>query len=236
MTLSDPAVDPKWWSAIDVHGRFHDEHIAFGVACRFANAAAKSARLGNELLAEEFADFSEKVRNRYLYPENYIIAHLFVGQISSFELFLQDLLTVVLRKFPKKIGSHTLKLSEVLELEDIDELVVRAAEEAIYKLAYKKPFDYLKEVCELLSFDSRLIEKDWRVFVEAKARRDLGVHAGWVCNDTYLRKVAEAQLTTVLRSGDVALPTDYAYLREVADALYRMAGLVYQSTSEKLGV
>jgi hypothetical protein len=210
--------------------------MAFGVACRFVHAATKAARLGNELLAEEFADFSEKVHSRYQYPENYLIAHLFVGHISSFELFLQDLTTVVLRKFPKKIGSHTLKLSEVLEFGDVDELIFRAVEEVMHKFSYKKPLEYLKDICELLSFDPGPIEADWGVFIEAKARRDLGVHAGWVCNDTYIRKLAEARLQSSLRPGDLAIPTKYAYLHEVADALYRMAGLLYQNTALKLGV
>ena len=236
MSLPDPAIDPRRWMAIDVHGRFHDEHIAFGVACRFASAAAKSARLGNELLAEEFADFSEKVQPRYQSPENYLIAHLFIGHISSFELFLQDLTTVVLRKFPKKIGSHTLKLSEVLEYDEIDDIVFRAAEEVLYKISYKKPLEYLKDICELLSFDSAKIETDWSIFVEAKARRDLGVHAGWICNDTYVRKLAESRLSSSLRPGDLAIPTDYAYLRNVTNSLYRMAGLLYRNTTDRLGV
>lgn len=236
MTLPDPAIDPRWWSAIDVHSKFHDEHIAFSIACRFVSASAKSARLGNELLAEDFADFSDKVQPRYRSPEDYLIAQLFVGHISSFELFLQELTTVVVRKHPHKIGTYQLKLRDVLEAADQEELVFRAAEDVIRKFSYKKPSEYLHDVCEILSVDPRMIEEDWKMFIEAKARRDLGAHAGWICNDTYLRKLAEGKINSELSVGALAAPSDYKYLRTVSDALYRIANALYRQTTDKHGV
>lgn len=219
-----------------MHGKFHDEHIAFSVACRFVSASAKSARLGNELLAEEFAYFSDKVRPRYRSPEDYLIAHLFVGHISSFELFLQELITVVVRKHPQKIGTYQLRLSDVLRAADQEELVFRVAEDVIRKFSYKKPSEYLHDVCEILSADPRLVEDDWKVFIEAKARRDLGVHAGWICNDTYLRKLAEGKVACELLVGDLAAPTDYKYLQVVFDALYRVSNALYAQVREKYRV
>ncbi len=236
MTLPDPAIDPRWWSAIDVHGKFHDEYIAFSIACRFVREAVKAARLGHEPLAEELADFSEKVQPRYRSPEDYLIAQLFVGHISSFELFLQELNTVVVRKYPQKIGTYQLKLSDVLAVQDQEELVFRAAEDVIRKFSYKKPSEYLHDVCEILSVDPRIIQDDWKVFIEAKARRDLGVHAGWICNDTYLRKLAEGKVSSSLSVGDLADPTDYEYLHTVSDALYRIVNALYRESREKHGV
>jgi hypothetical protein len=236
MKYSDPAIDSRWWSAIDVHGKFHDEHIAFSIACRFVHASAKSARLGNALLVEEFSDFADKIRPRYRSPEDYLVAQLFVGHISSFELFLQELATVVVRKYPHKIGTYQLRLNDVLEAGDLEELVFRAAEDVIRKFSYKKPSDYLHDVCEILSADRRMVEDDWKIFIEAKARRDLGVHAGWICNDTYLRKLAEGKLSTMLSVGDLATPTDYKYLQMVSDALYRIANAFYSQSREIHGV
>jgi hypothetical protein len=236
MTLPDPAIDPRRWMATDVHSRFHDEHIAFGVSCRFAAAAAKAARLGNELLIEEFADFRAKVVPRYPSPEDYLIAHLFVGHISAFELFLQDLAMVVLRKYPQKIASQPLKLGEVLQLDDIEDVVFKVAEDVVRKFSYKKPQEYLADICEILSYDSRAVEGDWQVFVEAKARRDLGVHAGWICNETYLRKLSESKIASTLKTGELALPSDWDYRNRVAESLYRMAGELYRNASERLRV
>lgn len=236
MTLPDPSIDPRWWSAIDVHGKFHDEHIAFGISCRYVYAAGKLARLGNEALAEEHRDFSERVSARYRSPEDYLTAQLFIGHISSFELFLQELATVVIRKHPQKAGTIQFKLSEILEVDDTEDLVFKAAEEVIRKLTYKKPGEYLQDFCELLSISPALIEQDWKTFIEAKARRDLGVHAGWICNETYVRKLAEGRINSTFSIGHLVLPTDYSYLRIVSETLYRISSILYRGTQEKLKV
>lgn len=41
---------------------------------------------------------------------------------------------------------------------------------------YKKLLEYLNELCETLSIEALLIEKDWPKCIKGKARRDLGVH------------------------------------------------------------
>lgn len=236
MNTPDPYVSPKYYAAIDVHGRFHDEYIAFSQARRYINSAGNLARTGHSALAQDHAEFAESLKLRHLSPENYLVAQLFIAHISAFELFLQDLITVVVKKYPQKIGSVQFRLSEVLQASDTEELVYRAAEEILNKLTYKKPGEYLKEVCELLSVEPSLVSETWPKFIEAKARRDLGVHNGWVCNQIYLRKLSESQIASELKLGDLSVPKDFRYLNAVSESLYSLSNTFYEAASVKLKV
>ncbi len=154
----------------------------------------------------------------------YIQARLFIAYVAAFEVFLQDTVLLVVMKHPKKVGATTFALSDVLDAKDDQELVQRAAEELLYKLMYKKPFDYLKGVCEVLSIDPDPLKDNWKTFVEAKARRDLGVHSAWKCNDTYRRKLRDVGLNTSARNGESMLPpqSDEEYLDPMTDALLQL--------------
>lgn len=236
MDFPDPYNNPKYYSTIDVHGKFHDEHIAFSQARVYISDAGTLARKGIEPLAQTHSDFSGTLQSRGLTPEIYIVAQLFIAHISAFELFLQEMITVVVRRYPQKIGSFQLRLSEMLEASDTEELIFRAADETLHKLTYKKPSEYLKDVCDLLSVEISTISSEWPVFIEAKARRDLGVHNGWICNHTYLRKLSESQIATDLKIGELSIPRDFRYLNTVSDSLYKIAKLLYGEVSKKLKV
>ena len=140
-------------------------------------------------------------------PRSYFHAQLFLSILSSLELFFQEVVSAVLKAFPKKIGSAQFKLSEILDAESTDDLVTRAAEEHIVKLMYRKPLEYLDEITNILSIDSKELSIYWPIFIEAKARRDLGnTHNGWRCNSTYIQKLKEAEISSKLQVGDDDIP------------------------------
>ena len=111
----------------------------------------------------------------------------------------------------------------MLDCQDVSVLVKRAAEEFLNRLMYKKPHEYLQSVCELLSIERDPLQANWSVFVEAKARRDLGMHSAWKCNAIYLRKLSEAGLATRLGLGESAIPSDDTYVQAVDTALDELA-------------
>jgi len=236
MNLPDPDIDPRRYCAIDVHGKYHDEHIAFSRARSYISNAGTLARQGVAPIAQDHIEFAEKIYPRYRSPEDYLIAQLFIAHISAFELFLQEMITVIIRNYPHKIGSVQFKLSEILQTDDLEDLVFRAAEETLNKLTYRKPSEYLKEVCDIFSVDPSLIANDWLVFIEAKARRDLGVHNGWICNQTYIRKMTESQIDCTLAVGDLSIPTDFQYLQNVSAILYKISNTLYREAMDKLKV
>src|SRR4030043_1401636 len=141
-----------------------------------------------------FVRLSHLLRNHGMETSEYFRSILFVDLISSTEVFFADLIRAVVAEYPHKIGRIQFELKDVLEASSPSELVLRAAEEFIHKLMYEKPEDYLEKMCNTLSIEVDQIKPYWSKYIEAKARRDLGVHNNWKCNKTYLRKVAAGPL------------------------------------------
>ena len=98
---------------------------------------------------------------------------------------------------------------------------------------YEKPLDYLNRIASLLSIDQKQLEHLWPIFIEAKARRDVGVHNGWICNAIYLRKTKEAGIKATSKLGDSLLPCDDEYINSVASALDKLADLIADQVSSK---
>jgi hypothetical protein len=212
---------------------FRAETLRFLRAQNIFLIAENLALTGNDKLRERINDFDELVKPEYEDGFHYLLARLFIAYISSFEVFLQEIATHVIRAHPKKVGSSQFKLEDLLNASSADELIERAIEEHMNRLMYKRPMEYLSEYCDLISIDRLSLEKLWPTFVEAKARRDLGVHANWRCNTTYLRKVKEAGVTPSGRIGDFLAPKFGKYLDEVSDAMLEMAEIIVDSVDDK---
>jgi len=165
-------------------------------------------------------------------PLDYYVSLLFVDLISEIELYFAEMLRIILLKHPKKIGAFQFKLSEIVESSNPQELVGRAAEEFLYKLLYKKPNEYLSEMCSVLSVDESVLQDSWSTYIEAKARRDLGTHNDWKCNRTYLRKLNEADIATQVNLGDSLLPSG-AYFNSVLDVVLKIVGDLAEAVVEK---
>jgi hypothetical protein len=197
-------------------------HFAAGMSfLQFSRVAA--LKQPKSPLGTEYKRLEEALAPNQLTPIQFFAGQLFVARIASFEVFLQETAALVIRKNPKKVGAVTFALSELLDAGGTESLIQRAAEEALNKLMYKKPLDYLNSLCDLLSIDPDRLSPSWAIFIEAKARRDLGLHNAWRCNQTYLRKLEEAGLRGVVEAGDSMYPTDKEYLDEISHSLDSLA-------------
>jgi hypothetical protein len=181
---------------------------------------------------EVYSRFEKATANVQQDARTYFRCSLFAVEISAMELFLQDVMKSVILEHPKKIGGLQFRLSEVLDFKSQDELLTRAAEEFQNRVMYKKPMEYLDEIVALLSIDRKPLEKPWKVFVEAKARRDLGVHNRWICNDTYVRKVRETGAKRTARIGTSLTPVDRAYLFRVSSALTKIVASIFKQVAQ----
>lgn len=210
-------------SVLDILKKFHGEAIAFWNARAYLISIEMEAVRGNEPVKRAHDELVASLKPVNVVPENYFKSRLFISLVASFELFLQEIMAAVIVRHPKKVGNVQFKLSEILDSEDRNELVQRAIEEMQNKLMYKKPLEYLSDVADLLSINKSIMSTSWPIFVEAKARRDLGVHNNWLCNQTYMRKLTEAKITTTFSLGDSTLPSDDQYVKSVADTLHSLA-------------
>lgn len=218
---------------LDIYRRFLRETLMVKAAELYLFQEEIAAREAEGDLKNQHNEFVELLQPHYDSPRSFFLERIFILLVAAFELYLQDTLAVVIRLNPKKIGDRSFRLLEILDSDDNDLLVRRGIEETLNQMMYKRPQEYLADLVKLLSIDGNSLREDWAVFVEAKARRDLGVHNGWRCNATYLKKVAEVGLTTAFTLGQLALPNEKGYLQKVSDTLSELAHKISQLVAEK---
>jgi hypothetical protein len=158
-------------------------------------------------------------------PEYRVIAFLdgltLIATVSEVEAYFQDLVVAVLLKHPEKVGKSSFELKTLLDLSSIQDVKQLAAERFASEMLFKKPNDYKKDLISVLSVEEAAFKDTWPVFVEAKARRDIGVHNGWLVNDIYRSKVREVGLVP---STEGALSVDHPYLQSVRERCIELMG------------
>ena len=169
--------------------RYHQKTAAI-IASRILLAQSFNEATKSPKLIEAIEDLDKLLAPNNLNIENHFSGMFLINIISETEMFYIDIVKEVIAAFPHKLGSHSLSLTDALNLEK-DELILNAAETYLSKIMYKKPTDYLKCLGDILSIETNKFSDPWKVFVEAKARRDLGVHNNWLINDIYKRKLLE---------------------------------------------
>ncbi|MCC4610742.1 hypothetical protein LL963_01290 [Xanthomonas campestris pv. esculenti] len=187
----------------------------------FLNANVFTLEEGNKALRDSLERLEDDLKPLGIKGRQYFRSLLFLDLISEVELYFSAVIREVLLEHPKKLGNTQLKLSEVVDASSIDELIGRAADEFLYKLLYKRPGEYLTGMCAILSIDEASLTAYWPVYVEAKARRDLGTHNDWKCNDTYLRKLGEAGIESSAAVGESLHPVD-GYFDKVLEEMVAM--------------
>lgn len=198
---------------------YHRKTAVVPTSMLFLNAAKIAALENSELKNLRFA---LKKSDSYLSPlslnhDSYFLGLFLFSLISDFEVYLTEVIKVAICSYPHKIGSIQFKLSQVLD-QSKDEIVLMAAELYMNQLMYKKPKEYLIDVANILSIDLEPFNELWNHFVEAKARRDLGVHNAWRVNQTYIRKVKEidVDIESKVDMNKLLLP-DHEYILKVIE-------------------
>jgi hypothetical protein len=163
----------------------------------------------------------------------YFRSVLFVDLISSTEVYFSELIKAVVAEHPQKLGRTQFELKDIIEAGAMSDLIQRAADEYIYKLMYEKPEDYLAKICDTLSIDPEIIKPLWPSYIEAKARRDVGVHNNWICNKTYLKKLASQKSPTNAKEGINLTPKDRHYCGQVSDNILEICRKMMTAVIEK---
>lgn len=214
--------------------RFLQGQVALRKALGFLVVSRSLAKSGFAPLSEllESLDSSPDSRQTQLSFEAVFSAALFVNLISEVEHFFVTCAATAIRLYPGKVGSETFRLSDVLAVSSTDELVERAADRALQALMYEKPADYLSGLCEIVSINKNHLIDVWPIFVEMKARRDLGVHNNWVANRIYLRKLKEIGVTDHPSIGARLIP-DFAYLEASLTTCDHLVGKMANLMADK---
>src|SRR5438046_1318344 len=144
---------PTSESQSTVLSKFLEETIRFLSSQKYLLTVATVAQDKASPVSEAHEELVRVLAPLYDSPYDYLVARLFIGQISAFELFLQETVAEVIAKYPKKVGGAQFTLSDILDASSTAALVARAAEELLNRLMYKKPLEYLSDICSLLSIE-----------------------------------------------------------------------------------
>lgn len=178
----------------------------FSAVESFLNAATTEAAFGDSFaffgrmrqagksIPKEFEDLDPggplKEEDRRIIP--FIRSQQFVAMVANLENFLSTVLSLVLRAYPEKVGGESLSILELLKANNIENAIENIIEKKLNALFYASPKEYRKTVENYLSMPTSVLEKHWPLYIEMKARRDVGVHANWANNSRYIAKASEA--------------------------------------------
>lgn len=170
---------------------------------------------GSNLIASDFGDYdlidSHPVATRMV---NYLKSQLFIALMAELEDYLNKLLRLILSAYPEKLQSEHFDVRNALAQENAQEVLEEKINDKIRKKQYdrsKQFFNFVKLVLDADKTIDKLLDergiKDTskrRVeseklslerllspYIEMKARRDLGIHNGWIRNSLYDERVAD---------------------------------------------
>ena len=127
----------------------------------------------------------DQTANRDLY------AQALVSAVAVTEGYLIDMLSLILRAFPMKIGDPDKKvdLNIVLQAKCLDGVLEEVISRKIRSVFYATPAEYFEEFEKILSIS--LPDDRKAAYCEVKATRDIYVHNGGIVNYVYLQKAGE---------------------------------------------
>ena len=110
--------------------------------------------------------------------------------ITIIEANLGDMVRLIILKYPQKIGSkRTIKSSDVLKCENIEDIHLNTANAILNELSYKSPKEFAEESKEIVSINF-LECPAFHKYIEVKATRDIYIHNLGIVNDLYLSKAS----------------------------------------------
>ncbi|AMV30133.1 hypothetical protein VT84_37415 [Gemmata sp. SH-PL17] len=164
---------------------FYYSELAWGLAGRefatnpaqsYQNSATGTTVSGAQLVALA-ADYTGKQ----------LLEATFQQFLSTFEVFIGDLLRLWLTAHPRAIGGKTVELKDALDAGDLATLIARLVDHEVAEVTYKSPrtvFQYLERRIGLPLPTPAEIDQ----LAEAKATRDVIVHNRGAVDAGYLFK------------------------------------------------
>lgn len=188
---------------------------------------------GDDELNEALKSLQEELNEIGISTDNYLFGSLLISIITEVELFFVDTLYSIIKAFPKKIKNMKFDFNDIVDKSNA-EIIQVATQRYINELMYKKPLEYLESFCKIVSIDSKNISGYWPNFIEAKARRDLGIHSNWTVNEIYLNKLKDVNLNSELLPGETIYP-DNEYMILVHDNCVKLIDSINVELEDKFG-
>jgi len=167
---------------------------------------------------------------------NYLRSQMFITLMAELEDYLNHVLELVLLAYPQKLNSEHFDINETLKEPNADDLIREKVAKKIMDKQYGKPKQYFNFVVKVLDCDQtidRILSEEqvsdptlkakrhqvnslnslFPDYLEMKARRDVGIHNGWLRNSLYDERVRDFDDKTYPNTGNF-LCVDQAYFRQ----------------------
>jgi hypothetical protein len=168
----------------------------------------------SDLISENFSDFDVVEEHPYATRMiNYLTSQLFIALMAELEDYLNQLLKLILLAYPEKLQSPNFDVASALGQTNAEEILEEKIDKKIMKKQYgplRQFFNFIKTVLEEDSTINQLLidrkiedpksrqeeseklslEALFPKYLEMKARRDIGIHNGWIRNKKYDDRVA----------------------------------------------
>lgn len=135
----------------------------------------------------------EEIKQRAKYKgeavHNFLLSSYFISLMSYTEYFLYDFQKIILEHYPLKIKNFNIESKEIIAIDNSTRIKSYIIEKYLDRLFYESPKEYKSVLFKIISADENLLKDEWGIFVEMKARRDLGVHNNWFKNSRYIEKL-----------------------------------------------
>lgn len=145
------------------------------------------------------------------------------------EAMLEDLVRIVLLKYPEKIGAKKMiGIREVLAADSIETLHLHATNSLLNELSYKSPAAFADSLEQLLSLN---LEKcpAFHKYVEMRATRDIHVHNRGVANEVYIAKAGSHARV----DAGALLPVETFYFLESYEVCLKLVEWVEKKLHDK---
>ena len=139
---------------------------------RFQVPTVRDERFGVTRSRAKILDLLERAVTRDLFSQALVPA------VALTEAYLADMLMLVLRAFPEKLGAKEMNADQamILEAEDLDDLLDKVISKRIHSAFYDSPTKYFEYIERTLSISVPVSRRD--AYSEVKATRDIYVHNG----------------------------------------------------------
>lgn len=229
----DPIIDEILNIATERHGR-----IACIYNCVNLNMEVMMAiRDQDNDISERIVTIVEKLptgfkrnTNDYLNFQSFVVSHYFITLIAEFEGFLVDMLRTIVKRYPRKVGNISIRVSEIAACGSLEEAISIGIDRFINDLSYSRPKEYIDSLQEIFSLNKKDFQTLWPIFMERKARRDLGVHNDWRKNETYIRKIKEVGIAP---SDEDFLAPDNDYFVASVEIVHKIMRKISEHCAEK---
>jgi hypothetical protein len=179
----------------------------------------------------EILSLLEQTASRDLYAQALVLA------VAVTEGYLMDMLSLILRAFPKKLGvrvadeneraDNKVDLSTILHATCLEDVIEEVISSKIQSAFYAPPTKYFKYMEKILSIS--LPADRTATYAEVKATRDIYAHNGGIVNTKYLRKAGQFARA---KEGEL-INIDESYFSDSIASMKGIINSVYQGLDKK---